>query len=261
MVRAEATTCGERVASSRSIALTVDSSGPDASINAPAGTSQAGTAHVSWSASDPSGVASYDLEASVDGSAFQPWLTGATATSAGYATAAGHSYAWRVRGRDTFGHVGNWATSAPLTVAAAAPSTPPARPSPLAASNVRITRLTRMRAPVRLALSGTVASSARGGIYVTVRVRRGKTRKTLSMITTPRSGRWKVVLRVPSRHARFTRAEATARYDADFTFAASNARRTLRVREPHRRDSYRPVPSTGLGVRLNALAPSCAQRP
>jgi len=229
-VAAQATACGEPVTSSAQTSLTVDSSGPTAGISAPTGIGQAGFAQITWSASDPSGVASYDVEAGVDDAPFQPWLTGTAATSAAHATATGHSYRWRVRGRDTHGHLGDWATSAGLTIPPPpAPPTPPP-PGPVQASTVRIAQLSHSRRPPRIVLAGTVASGAQGGIYVTVRLWRGSVRKTLTTITTARAGRWKVTLKVPARHARFKRAEATARYDADFTYVGSLARRALRVR-------------------------------
>ncbi|MBJ7472983.1 MAG: hypothetical protein JHD16_16875, partial [Solirubrobacteraceae bacterium] len=56
---------------------------------------------VKWSGSDAaSGIESYDVFVSVDGGAFEPWLTRTTGTSATYQGAAGRTYAFDVQARD-----------------------------------------------------------------------------------------------------------------------------------------------------------------
>ena len=67
---------------------------------------------VSWIATDDwSGVASYDVQVSIDGGAWGPWLTATTQTSSPYAGQNGHGYAFRVRATDTSGNVGAWNVS------------------------------------------------------------------------------------------------------------------------------------------------------
>ena len=63
---------------------------------------------VSWSGQDDAfgtGVGGYDLFVSVNGGPFQRWLTNTRATSALYPGAAGRSYAFYSRARDTAGNV------------------------------------------------------------------------------------------------------------------------------------------------------------
>jgi len=67
---------------------------------------------VSWAATDDwSGVASYDVQVSIDGGAWGPWLTATTLTSSAYPGQDGHGYAFRVRATDTAGNVGAWNVS------------------------------------------------------------------------------------------------------------------------------------------------------
>ncbi|HWK26540.1 MAG TPA: Calx-beta domain-containing protein, partial [Solirubrobacter sp.] len=61
---------------------------------------------VRWAGSDAaSGVASYDVWASIDGGAWTPWRMGVTATSARYPAAAGHTYRFDVQARDFAGNL------------------------------------------------------------------------------------------------------------------------------------------------------------
>ncbi|HYM84354.1 MAG TPA: cell wall-binding repeat-containing protein, partial [Candidatus Dormibacteraeota bacterium] len=63
---------------------------------------------VGWTGWDQSGIASYDVQVSVDGGAWSGWIAGTTATSAQYLGASGHTYAFRVRGTDAKGNVSAW---------------------------------------------------------------------------------------------------------------------------------------------------------
>ncbi len=60
---------------------------------------------VSWRSYDESPVTGYDVQASVDGGAFAPWLTGTTQTSSIFLGTHGRTYAFRVRARDSHGNV------------------------------------------------------------------------------------------------------------------------------------------------------------
>jgi flagellar hook assembly protein FlgD len=84
-----------------------DTTAPDAGIVNLPPTQANAMFPVSWTAVDDSGsVASYDVQVSVDGGPWSDWLTGTTQTSAQYAGATGHTYAFRVRATDAAGHVG-----------------------------------------------------------------------------------------------------------------------------------------------------------
>ncbi len=64
---------------------------------------------VRWRAEDDwSGVASYDVQVSVDGGPWAGWLTGTTAASGTYLGSDNHGYAFRARARDGKGNVSAW---------------------------------------------------------------------------------------------------------------------------------------------------------
>jgi len=64
---------------------------------------------VRWAAEDDwSGVASYDVQVSVDGGAWTTWLAGTKATSGVYLGSDNHGYAFRVRARDGKRNVSAW---------------------------------------------------------------------------------------------------------------------------------------------------------
>jgi spore germination protein YaaH len=65
---------------------------------------------LTWAATDSggAGIASYDLQRSVDGAAFSPYLSGTTTTALGVSLIPGHTYRFAVRARDRAGNVGAW---------------------------------------------------------------------------------------------------------------------------------------------------------
>ena len=63
---------------------------------------------VRWGGTDDSGIASYDVQVSRDGGAWNRWLTRTKVTAALYPGADGHRYSFRVRGRDVKRNVGGW---------------------------------------------------------------------------------------------------------------------------------------------------------
>lgn len=72
---------------------------------------------ISWSGSDNTGVASYDLWASVNGADWsRQTLPSATTTSIRYALAPGSSYRFAVRAIDGAGNIGAWSYGASFTV-------------------------------------------------------------------------------------------------------------------------------------------------
>jgi hypothetical protein len=94
--------------------ITVDADGPAARMVGPAyQSSVAATATLAVSATDPNGVASYDVRyrratsAGPYGAYLQPW-TNTTATTMTLAVAAGYEYCVSVRAKDKLGNVGQW---------------------------------------------------------------------------------------------------------------------------------------------------------
>jgi spore germination protein YaaH/flagellar hook assembly protein FlgD len=63
---------------------------------------------VSWAAQDENGIAAYDVQVSVDGGPWLPWLTGTTATGDVWLGSDGHTYAFRVRAQDGQGNWSAW---------------------------------------------------------------------------------------------------------------------------------------------------------
>ena len=62
-----------------------------------------------WSGTDTgSGIATYDVQRSYDGAAFQTIASATTATSLNWTMTPGHNYRFRVRARDNAGNVGAW---------------------------------------------------------------------------------------------------------------------------------------------------------
>ena len=86
----------------------VDKSAPQAGIRILASTQTDEGFVVRWSASDTSRVVSYDVQVSVDGGAWTPWLAGTTSTSDVWLGDDGSGYAFRVRARDSKGNTGAW---------------------------------------------------------------------------------------------------------------------------------------------------------
>ena len=66
---------------------------------------------VGWTASEPSTIASYDVQVSTNGGAWAAWLSATKAISDVWLGKDGAGYAFRVRGRDTKGTVGPWASA------------------------------------------------------------------------------------------------------------------------------------------------------
>jgi hypothetical protein len=103
--------------------VTLDRTGP--AVSAPSATARVhasviGTSapyQLAWTGSDTAGVARYELQRSVNGAAYNSLSTTLTAPRANVGMAAGRTYRFRVRGVDTFGNAGAWATGPTLTTA------------------------------------------------------------------------------------------------------------------------------------------------
>jgi len=89
----------------------VDKTAPQAGIRMVGATQGDEGFTIAWVARDTSSVASYDVQVSADGGAWNDWLLATTATSDVYPGRDRHGYAFRVRARDTKGNVGAYLTS------------------------------------------------------------------------------------------------------------------------------------------------------
>jgi hypothetical protein len=100
---------GETLGDSASQGLLVDSSGPTTSVNTLPTYSTSSPVTVSYTASDTvSSISSYDIEASHNGGAFSPVVTGTTSTSTAVSGGNGDQVTVRVRATDSDGNVGAW---------------------------------------------------------------------------------------------------------------------------------------------------------
>jgi len=233
-VDARVDVCGEHASSTGAASLVADSAGPVVQLRAPSGTTAPGRVDLSWSAADGAGVAHYDVESSTDGAPFARWLTGTGATSAAADAAAGHSYRWRVRAADGLGNIGDYVTSAELTVPAPGVGSPP-RNAPVAPGAPR-RRSARLRiSRVRFVSRGTaiiVRGTARRGITsrVTVRVtlRRHGRSVTVSRATRVRAGRWAARITLARADRSSRSATVSVRYAGDAATAPAGARTRVR---------------------------------
>lgn len=102
--------------------VTIDKTAPKATTPKPllrtgvaletSSTSQRLLMGITWTGSDSgSGIASYDVQRSYDGGAYQTIAAATTATSLNWTMTPGHSYKFRVRSRDKAGNVGAWTTA------------------------------------------------------------------------------------------------------------------------------------------------------
>ncbi len=89
----------------------VDKSAPQAGISVLPTTSVDEGFVVRWSAHDTSAVASFDVQASVDGGPWTAWLTHTPKTEDVWLGVDGHGYAFRVRATDSKGNAGSWNTT------------------------------------------------------------------------------------------------------------------------------------------------------
>jgi spore germination protein YaaH len=90
-----------------------DTTPPRAGIRNLAASQSSESFTVSWASTDDFGVASHDLDISIDGGRWFRWLTATTKTSATYLGARGHAFAFRVRARDGKGNIGTFGTLFP----------------------------------------------------------------------------------------------------------------------------------------------------
>ena len=86
----------------------VDKSAPQAGIRILAPSQGDEGFIVSWAARDTSSVVSYDVQVSIDGGGWRPWLTATRSTSDVWLGADGHGYAFRVRAVDSKRNAGSW---------------------------------------------------------------------------------------------------------------------------------------------------------
>ena len=86
----------------------VDKAAPTAGVKTLATTQLDEGFVVGWAGRDASSIVSYDVQVSVNGGGWKAWLTGTKAKSDVYLGSHGTGYAFRVRAKDSKGHLGSW---------------------------------------------------------------------------------------------------------------------------------------------------------
>lgn len=241
------------------VSVDIDNNAPALGMTGPVGASSGPSVGVSWSGSDAggSGIAGYDVEVSVDGGEFQPWLAGTTSTSATYAGTPGRRYRFRARASDVSGLLSGWAVSGEVAVneprpggtptagssesgpppdrtgaqapAGGAGSAPPGEGIGAPAATPRIPRL-RVRAgwrgDRRLSVAGAISRAATGSVVATYAVRAGGRPRRASERLPVRSGRFRGSLSLPRPMRGARGGLLTIRYPGD----AAHRPRSIRLR-------------------------------
>ena len=99
-----ATRYGSTFHSSATAAFSVDARPPAVTVAAATAPPGAHTVEFAWGATDDSPVTRFDIESSINGGPFSPWLTATPETSGQLAAVPGNRYRVRVRATDEFGN-------------------------------------------------------------------------------------------------------------------------------------------------------------
>jgi hypothetical protein len=205
----------------------VDAAPPTVTLAAPAGTSTSDSLTLSWNATDTgSGTDSYDVEVSLNGADFVPWLTRTTATSATYYGSRGNRYRFRIRARDKFENASDLISPEVVIAPADGGGSPPGNIGPkLQPANVGV-RLTRRRGAM-LTVAGAIDPAATGRLTVMWTARPRYSARTTAAL---RDGRFTARLKIPRKARRSKRATLTIRYPGDAHFLPDTKRLALRSR-------------------------------
>jgi hypothetical protein len=240
IARAEASRYGETFTGTATDSFTVDETGPAPTLATPAGRTADSRLPVTWGATDAySPVTTYDVEASIDGGAWGPWLAATNETQGTYSASSGHRYRFRVRATDSLGNVSSWVESGETTVNSATSGPPPTgNPTPTnptpptpAKSSAALGLAAVKRSGSTIRISGKVASGATGRVFVTYSARVGrKTYKTRATAASLKRGRFTATLKLPAKLRKVRRGTLEIRYAGDSNFAAQTLKRTVTAR-------------------------------
>jgi hypothetical protein len=230
-----ATGYGATFRSSATGSFSVDSMPPRVVVSAAAEPDSDGTVAVAWNATDDSPVARFDVETSLNGGPFSPWLNATQETGARLAVAPGGRYRIRVRATDALGNTSEFVTSDEIAIpdddvahGGSRPPDPPDRgrsASKLESPELRITGV-HLKGR-RLIVRGSVATGANGKVTGTWSARIHARRRTIRASTYAQTRAFRLAFKLP-RHAP-GRAHLTVAYKRDHHFAAATRRSTIRV--------------------------------
>lgn len=236
-------------ARSAPVSVRVDNTAPSFAISAPNGETTVEDLSVTWSSGDGTGagVAGQDIEVSIDGGAWQPWLTGTGATSATYSGSAGHTYRFRGRAGDATGLTSDWVASGTASVVEpfacacpGPPADPPPSQDPPAGTNppggtegppavsrrtpsLRVRRVRRVGR--RIVVAGMISRGASGKVLISFSARVGERRVRVRRRAVLRRGRFSTSVRL-SRRVGNAAGLLTVAYSGDVRFRP----RTVRTR-------------------------------
>jgi hypothetical protein len=206
------------LSSSATRALTVDAAGPQVAISSPAGVTPNPALSVAWGGSDAgSGVDTYDVDVSVNGGPFVPWLRATTQTAATYAGALGNRYRFRVRAVDALGNTSATIESDDISIVSVLTQDPtatnPGGSGKRAGAGLRIAWTDRRR--TALVVGGTISSAASREVRATWTAKVRRKRVTVRGRGRIRSGRFTIKLGIPRRARSAKRATLTLTYRGD----------------------------------------------
>jgi hypothetical protein len=204
--------------------IAIDAAGPAVTLAAPTGTSTSDALALAWGAIDPAGVTAYDVEVSLNGAPFVPWLTGTTETHASYVGSRGNRYRFRVRARDAFGNDSPFSESGDVAIA----TTPPPPPAARAPAHLALTSTARRAR--RLTVRGVLDPRATGAISLALSARAGRHSLTVRARSIARRGHFGAALRLPPAALRRHTASLTLAYAGDRLFSPQRKRLTIRWR-------------------------------
>ena len=229
--------------------LLVDNTPPRFELSAPEGATADPALSLRWASSDGagSGVSAQELEVSIDGGPWQPWLNVPRSTTAGiYLATPGHTYRFRGRATDATGLTSDWLSTREVRVmpppqpcdCSPGPGTPSPPPGPDTGDRGETAPPTRTarRTPnlairnlrwrgSRLVIEGTISRKATGRVVVTFTARAGGRTSRARGFAPVRRGRFRATLRIRGIPAR-ARGRVTIRYGGDATYRA----RTVQAR-------------------------------
>jgi hypothetical protein len=228
--RATATRYGTTFAASDVDTVSLDGSGPAMTLAAPGGVSEDAGLRISWGASDPSGVRAYDVEVSLNGGPFVPWIAGSSATSATYVGAAGNRYVFRARAVDTLGNASQWVLSPEVEIVPPRGSggSDPGSGDSASKSPARLSLVRIRRTRSALVVRGTMAGAATGRVRAVFATRLGKRRVRIRASRQVSGGRFRLSLRLRGRARGARNGMLRVSYAGDSRFLPET--RKVRVR-------------------------------
>ena len=216
---ASATRYGSTFHSSATAAFSVDARPPAVTVAAATAPPGAHTVEFAWGATDDSPVTRFDIESSINGGPFSPWLTATPETSGQLAAVPGNRYRVRVRATDEFGNTSEFVESDEIAThddadrATPTPPDPPDHRAPGSTKQSPELRITSVRTKGRrLIVRGSVATGASGKVVGVWTARQKKARAS----TYAHLRAFRLTLRLPPR---VRRGRLTVTYVGDRHFA------------------------------------------